>query len=141
MHLFAILLVLTLGGMIIFAAVLAPLSAKGGTRWRRGATIAASCFMVVGAAGFFGSGLSAVGGHNWLPSSFEWPMGYAQGVVTTREGLHVVPHTPTGRIQIYDADWSFVRGWHVEAGGGDFRLLEPAMGQLHVITARGAWHY
>ena len=33
---------------------------------------------------------------NWLPTSFEWPVGYTGGVVSTAEGLHVVPHTPSG---------------------------------------------
>jgi len=96
--------------------------------------------MVVGAAGFFGSGLSSAGGLNWLPT-FEWPMGYTTGVVSTADGLHIVPHTPSGRIQVYDANWTFVTGWHVDANGGTFKLLAPAEGRIEVITARGRWHY
>src|SRR5436853_384195 len=83
-----------------------------GRGWRRWLTITASCLMVVGAAGFFGTALSAAGGLNWLPSSFEWPVGYTGGVVSTSQGLHVVPHTPSGRVQEYDANWSFLTGWH-----------------------------
>ena len=96
---------------------------------------------MVGAAGFFGSALSAVGGLNWLPHSFEWPVGYAGGVVSTSEGLHVVPHTPSGRIQVYNANWTFRTGWHVDAHAGAFKLLAPAEGRLDVITSRGRWHY
>jgi hypothetical protein len=68
-------------------------------------------------------------------------VGYATGVVTTPEGLHVVPHTPSGRIQVYDANWSFRTGWHVDANGGTFKVLAPAPGRIEVVTARGQWHY
>jgi hypothetical protein len=141
MHVLAILLVVLIGGTFIVSAALAPFSSERGRGWRRWLMSAASCFMVVGAAGFFGSALSAAGGLNWLPSSFEWPVGYTGGVLTTAEGLHVVPHTPSGRIQVYDADWSFRIGWHVDASGGTFKLLAPAAGRIDVITARGQWHY
>src|SRR5215831_20079947 len=111
MHVFSILLVVLIGGTVIVFAVLIPYSRDRGTGWRRWLTALASCLVVVGAAGFFGSGLSAVGGLNWLPNSFEWPVGYSGGILTTAEGLHVVPHTPSGRIQVYDADWTFRTGW------------------------------
>ena len=74
--------------------------------------------LLIGVTGFLGAGFSSAGGLNWLPSSFEWPVGSVDGVVTTKDGLHVVPHTPSGRIQIYDSGWHFTRGWRVDAGGG-----------------------
>ena len=81
-----------------------------------------SClFIAVGAMGFLGSMLSAVGGLNWLPDSFEWPAGYVDGVVYTNNGIYIVPLTPSGRVQLYDAEWKFIRGWHVDAGGGTFK--------------------
>src|SRR5262249_50277691 len=107
MHVLPILLVVLIGGTFIISAALIPFSSERGRGWRRWLTTTASCLLVVGAAGFFGSALSAAGGLNWLPSSFEWPVGYASGVVSTPEGLHVVPHTPSGRVQVYDANWSF----------------------------------
>jgi hypothetical protein len=141
MYMVAILLTVLIGGTFIVCAALIPFSSKRGRGWWRWLTITASCLLVVGAGGFFGSALSAVGGLNWLPSSFEWPAGYAGGVVSTPEGLHVVPHTPSGRIQVYDANWTFVTGWHVDAAGGTFKLLAPAEGHIAVITARGQWQY
>ncbi len=141
MHVFSILLVVLIGGTFIVVAALIPFSSERGRGWRRWLIITASCLLVVGAGGFFGSALSAVGGLNWLPNSFEWPVGYTGGVVSTPERLHVVPHTPSGRIQVYDANWSFVTGWHVDAGGGTFKVLAPAEGHVDVITARGQWHY
>jgi hypothetical protein len=141
MHVLSILLVVLIGGTFIVGAACIPFSSERGRGWRRWLTITASCLMVVGEVGFFGSVLSAAGGLNWLPSSFEWPVGYTGGVVSTADGLHVAPHTPSGRIQVYDANWSFVTGWHVDAGGGTFKLLAPAGGRIEVITARGRWHY
>jgi hypothetical protein len=141
MHVLSILLVVLIGGTFIVCAALMPFSSERGRGWRRWLTITASCLFVIGGAGFFGSFLSAAGGLNWLPSSFEWPVGYTGGVITTGEGWHVVPHTPSGRIQVYDANWSFVTGWHVDANGGTFKLLAPTKGRIEVVTARGHWHY
>jgi len=63
------------------------------------------------------------------------------GVVSTPEGFHIVPHTPSGRVQVYDADWTFLTGWYVDAFGGTFKLLAPVDGHIDVITARGDRHY
>jgi YD repeat-containing protein len=141
MQFLSILLVVLIGGTFIVSAALIPFSSERGRGWRRCLTTTASCLLVVGAAGFFGSSLSAAGGLNWLPSSFEWPVGYASGVVSTPKGVHVVPHTSSGRIQVYGANWSFRTGWQVDAGGGTFKVLRPAGGLIDVITARGQWHY
>jgi hypothetical protein len=141
MHPLSILLVLLIGGTFIVSAAWIPFSSERGRGWRAWSIATASCLMVVGAAGFFGSALSAAGGLNWLPHSFEWPVGYTGGVVSTAAGLNVVPHTPSGRVQVYDANWSFLTDWHVDAGRGTFKLLAPAGRHIDVITARGQWHY
>ncbi len=97
--------------------------------------------MAIGGIGFFGSGVSALGGLNWLGPSFEWPVGYTTEAVTTKNALHIVPHTASGRVQIYDANWKFIRGWHVDASGGTFKLMSLSTNTVDVITARGQWHY
>jgi hypothetical protein len=61
MYLLFILLVVLIGGTFIVCAALMPFSSERGRGWRRWLAIAASCLLVVGAAGFFGSALSAVG--------------------------------------------------------------------------------
>jgi hypothetical protein len=78
-------------------------------------------FVLIGASGFFAAALSAVGIFK-LPSSREWPAGYVSGVVTTPDGKYIVPLVPSGRVQLYDSQWHFIRGWNVDAGGGDFKV-------------------
>src|SRR6476469_4985815 len=69
----------------------------------------AGLFLMVGAGGFFATGLSAMDVIT-LPDSFEWPSGYVRGVVQTQDGKYVVPHIPAGRVQLYDSQWRFIRG-------------------------------
>ncbi len=96
--------------------------------------------VLIGFGGFFGT-IFAAEGYLKLPSSFEWPAGYAAGVVRMPNGDHVVPLANAARLQIYNADWKFLRGWHVSAGGGDFTVECSDGRALEVYTARGNHHY
>ncbi|HYV26318.1 MAG TPA: hypothetical protein VFA77_02210 [Candidatus Eisenbacteria bacterium] len=109
--------------------------------WRKLIRLLAATFICVGATGFFGTALIAIGGFKQLPSSFEWPIGRAEGVVLTKDSYFIVPHTPSGRVQIYDTNWKFLRGWNVDAGGGTFTLHITETNRIHVETARGHTHY
>jgi hypothetical protein len=140
MVVFSILIILFILSVWILTAVQQLFSAKKETGGKRWLVCVASILMAVGAIGFFGAALSSTGGLNWLPSSFEWPVGRANGVVSVN-GYFVVPHTPSGRVQIYDNHWKFIRGWHVDAGGGTFKLKTSDQDHIDVITARGQWHY
>jgi len=97
--------------------------------------------MLTGAGGFLGGGLSAAGALNWLGDSFEWPAGYASGAITTSAGLHVVPLSPTGRVQIYDANWKFLRGWHIPRSGKPMHLTPTRGEQFHVLVAGSHMDY
>lgn len=116
-------------------------SEKRGKGWRSWVGFLGCWLMLIGGIGFFGSGLSAVGGLNWLPKSFEWPAGYVKGVFEDDQGWHIVPLTPSGRIQIYDAGWKFVKGWPVSSVGGTFRIKSCAGKQIEIFTARGNRDY
>lgn len=96
--------------------------------------------VMIGAGGFFAAALSAAGVFK-LSSSVEWPAGYVSGVMTTADGKYVVPLVPAGRVQLYDAQWHFLRGWNVDAQGGNFKVKCPADGTIEVLTARGQRRY
>jgi hypothetical protein len=136
-----IILMLMMGGTFIFIAAIAPFFSKPQKGWKRLLRFVGSFFIVVGAIGFFGSAISSVGGLNWLPNSFEWPIVLADGVIETGNGLYVVPHTPSGRVQLYDSEWKFIRGWHVTAYGGIFKLIPSGENRFEVITSRKHMRY
>lgn len=96
--------------------------------------------VLLGALGFFGSALLSLGVVS-LPSSFEWPSGYVQGIVTSSDGLNIVPLEPSGRVQIYNPQWRFMRGWQVNAEGGPFRVVVYQPGTIGVYTRRGKHHF
>ncbi len=127
---------LLFGGVMMVAAVLwVP-------GWRRWPLLLAGAMVAVGIAGFLGQALSAVGGLNWLPHSFEWPAGSVDGMITTQSGLRVVPTAAAGRVQVYDAEWNFKRGWHIGPGaGGAFALRPLENDRFAVFTVRGNRHY
>jgi hypothetical protein len=109
--------------------------------WRTGLNLLTAVCLISGAVGFFGSALSSTGSLNWLPNTFEWPVGRAQNVLVSVSGKHIVPHVPSGRVQIYDRDLKFQRGWPVNASGGDFLLTPAADNEFYVLTQRNDYKY
>jgi hypothetical protein len=97
-------------------------------------------FILIGSAGFFAEMMSGEGIVR-LPKSYEWPAGYVDGVRKTASGLHVVPLVPEGRVQLYDSNWHFLRGWNVDALGGDFKVAPTPGGKIDILTARGEHQY
>ena len=91
--------------------------------WRRWIVLSSSFLVAFGALAFFSQGISAMGGLNWLPPTFEWPAGHVDGALTTADGSHIVLLRGPGRIQVYDPGWRFLTGW--PAGTAlKLRLLE-----------------
>lgn len=113
------------------------LNAPERTKWIKGTMY---LLILIGAGGFFAAALSATGVIK-LPPAYEWPAGYVRGVVSTGDGKHIVPLTPSGRLQIYDSHWHFIRGWNVDAGGGEFKVQCSSNDEVEVFTARGEHHY
>jgi MFS family permease len=125
-----------IGGGFVFAAIMALFTPPRERSARRLLRALCVCLTVYGALAFFGQMLSAIAGP-WLPGdSWEWPMGYVGGVVTDSAGRYIAPHCPSGRIQVYDRDRKFVRGWFVDAGGGIFKLRVIEDDKIEVFTAR-----
>jgi hypothetical protein len=76
-----------------------------------------------------------------LSNTFEWPAGYAPHVITPLDNEYVVPLVSVGRVQLYDSKWCFLRGWHIDALGGDFKVECNPGGTIEVFTARGRNQY
>ena len=104
------------------------------------AILVCGALVVIGAVGFFGQMLLAIDVIK-IPKSVEWPAGYVKGVIATQEGLNVVPLEPSGRVQVYDRDWHFLHGWHIDASGGSFKVLSTRPGIIEVFTGRGRRHF
>ena len=88
--------------------------------------------LATGGVAFFSTMLASLG---VIPASFEWPVSRADQIIQMQDGLHAVTHTPSGRIQVYDPAWHFVRAWNVDAAGGVFKAKLTPTGLLEVWTS------
>ena len=86
--------------------------------------------------GFFGSALLSVIGNDILPENFEWPVGKSKNVIHVLNKYYVVPHLSTNRVQVYNNNLEFIRGWNIEAGGGVFKI-QNSDSNILIYTARG----
>lgn len=101
----------------------------------------AKTFELVGILGFLSFFLASTGGLTWLPESFEWPIGRTDNVLVTSDETHVVRNSASSRVQIYDAELKYQRGWWIEAYGGVFKLVPVDEESFYVYTARGSQRY
>ena len=106
-------------------------------RWMRRLGIALT---LCGAVGWFGAVLKCAGLFD-LPGNIEVPLGDLEGIAVDADG-NIYCGTPFWqRVQVYDQEGSFIRGWSVDAGGGMFRIRTDKDGYIHAATARGGMHY
>lgn len=103
--------------------------------------ITGAALLAYGMLGFLGAFLSATGRLPWNADDTPFPMGYVDGAVIDADGLIYCPSPPWGRIQLYDRDRRFIRGWFVNAFGGTFRIHVDPENHLQVATARGRMLY
>lgn len=121
-------------GIWFIQAVRLILSQKGLT-WKTIMNFLASACLIIGAVGFFGSALSSTAGLG-SSQSFEWPIGNTDAALKYPDGSIVVPHEPSGRVQIYDQSLQFIRGWAISAEGGSFKLIPAEKSTFYIFTAR-----
>jgi hypothetical protein len=77
------------------------------------------------------SGVIPIGAETELPPALP------QSVAVDSQGRVYLAVAFFSRVQQYDADGTFLRGWSVEAGRGTFRLRTNEAGQLEVFVSRG----
>ncbi len=106
--------------------------------WRTVLNKLGGAFLIIGGIGLLGSGLSSVGGMNWLPNSFEWPLSGTHSALRFSSGEYAVSHTAVDRIQIYNEKMQFINGWQIDAQGGEFYLLPSQQASLYAFTVKGS---
>lgn len=126
-------------GIVFIAAGLA--SAIDACRTQRGlrrlSGILGGILLAAGAAGFFSLPLASTG---IIPASFEWPVGWATQIIQLPDQRRIVTHEYSGRIQIYDQNWRFVRAWIVDPRSGKFKAKLSANGLIEVWEPRTQRH-
>lgn len=136
MHTVAILIVLLMAVAFLAGAIGAALGRTGENRRQRILRGICAIMLACGALAFLAQALAAFGGLSFLPASFEWPVGEVGGVVMDPRGNYIVPLKATGRIQVYDQEKRFLRGWFVDAAGGVFKLHVTDEDNIEVFIER-----
>ncbi|MBI1372441.1 MAG: hypothetical protein GC159_06730 [Phycisphaera sp.] len=98
--------------------------------------LAAVC-MLLGGIGYFGSLSINNGSTDWLGDNVELPLGDLTDVEVDGDGHVYCALQGYHRVQVYDADGRFVRGWQVESQTGRFRMQLGDTGHVEVATLRG----
>ena len=119
---------------------LAPFSAKAQAWAKQRLAILGTILVALGATPLVANQLEAMDLMNWLPPAFEWPSGFAP-VASTPSGIHVVSLIPSARIQIYNRDWHFIRGWNVGTFGAGFYATPLAADHIEVAPEHGPRQY
>jgi hypothetical protein len=89
--------------------------------------------LAFGAFAFLVPAAAVVGGLKFIGNDVEWPPGRSSQVVIDPQQNHIVVMNWIGRIQIYDAQRRFVRGWWFPGGGdGQVKLRFLEKGNLQV---------
>jgi hypothetical protein len=118
--------------------VLFPLAwLEEGGSWKCLAPVTLCAFlMAYGIFAFF----AQAGGLWFLGESSEWPLLGTEDAVENARGERFVPLVASARIQVYDREGKFVRGWSVPTAGGVFKLHVTKDDNLDVFAARGDRH-
>jgi hypothetical protein len=130
------LLILFIGGTFVGAATVSLFVRLRESPRRHVWRVLCTLVLIYGGLGFFGQALAAAGGLSFLNPSVEWPVGFASGVVRDSGGRYIVPHW-SGRVQVYDTEGRFQRGWFIDAAGGSFKVRVADADRIEVFTARG----
>ena len=132
--------IFTIVSIIVLASfirhIVKEMSVKGMSNGQKLLGFTGSACVLYGAFAFFSSFILSAGDFK-LQNNQEWPIGVAHNVLVYSDGTHIVPHEPSARVQIYDANLRFLRGWHINTYGGVMKLIPGDENYFEVYTARG----
>jgi len=90
---------------------------------------------LLGAAGWFGG---------FSPTSAEdkeLALGDVGGIsIDSKKNIYLALHF-YGRVQVYDSKGRFIKGWAINASGGNFRIRNNLNDDLEIATARNDMYY
>jgi hypothetical protein len=137
MRILGMLLLVLITSVCLFGSIHGVFSRTRECAWRQ-AVRKLSWFLIgYGGLAFCAQPLAALAGPSFTTASFEWPVGFAGGVVRDARGRYVVPLDPCNRIQVYDRDDKFLKGWFVDPPGKVFRLRIADGDRIEALGSRG----
>lgn len=94
--------------------------------------------LLIGTIGWFSLGLGFV-----KPNlhGIELPLSRLNDIAVDSKDNIYCSSEAYNRVQIYDKNGKFIRGWFLNSGGGSFQIDIDERDQIHVGTARGKRHY
>lgn len=113
------------------SAVKTPLSRRA---WAL--KLSASALLLLGCVGWFGGALTLIHKPAWISSNTQLPLGDLQSVALDSQGRIYCGLGFYSRIQVYDNQGRFLRGWWVDAGGGMLRFHVAEGDRLEVEAVR-----
>lgn len=126
------------------AVILILLLGKGITRTRWCAAMACSVMLLVLSGGLFMfrdvAGIPFSIRKALFPSRSRFPLAWLGGISVSDSGTIYVSIQQYGRVQAYDKNGEFQRGWFVDSGGGLFDMWVDEGDLIHVRTVRTDKH-
>ena len=97
-----------------------------------------SFLVVIGGTGFLSVFFAGLGLLKWVPKTVEFPLAGLAGIDVSGEGYLFTASKIYSRIQVYNQDGDFVRGWFLDdTGGGLLKIRINDKNEIIVVTARG----
>lgn len=112
------LIFLGMGFIFLWAKLAGPKSGRAVGLILNLAGLSFILIMIYGAVGMIL--LTGLGRH--LPEAWEWPVGKNSSVIAFDSGAKVVLLRDMGRVQVYDREGRYVRGWTAENSSGHTSL-------------------
>jgi hypothetical protein len=108
---------------------------RGSRGWRTLRGLAA-WLVAYGVVTLFAQILVVPWGMGLIGPEIEWPIGLSSRAVRDSQGRYIVPHPSSGRVQVYDADLRFERGWFVEDDAVIGKVRVADGDRVEVFTSR-----
>lgn len=94
--------------------------------------------LLVGVTAFFCIAFSGLGLLKWIPQSIEFPLGDVEGIDVSRDGNLFVASGFYSRIQVYNPEGDFIRGWFLNrTGGGLLKIRINDENEVEVAVYHG----